>query len=261
MDSELDPQLTQEYLDRIGVTTIRAPQQEFLSELQERHLMSVPYENLGMHLGEPALLGDGAIDKVVRQRRGGGCQELNGAALSSLLRALGFRITLLSAYMFNGGRPSFALCHPLIVVDCTYPWFVDVGLGVFGPRHPLRMDLTGPQHDPQGTFEFVAGPDGDTDLLRNGSPILRIEDRPRVEKDFMPGFWWVWSSPESYHRTHVYCTRLTENGSLALRGDVLTRIEGTQKEWTALAESELAPAYEKYFGMTLDRLPPLYRQN
>ncbi|MGK5729471.1 arylamine N-acetyltransferase family protein [Streptomyces sp. URMC 124] len=256
----MDSQLVQEYLDRIGVATVRGPQPDFLRELQERHLMSVPYENLGMHLGEPALLGDGAIDKVVRRRRGGGCQELNGSALSSLLSALGFRITLLGAYMFKGDRPSFALCHPAIAVDCTHPWFVDVGLGVDGPRYPLRMDLSGPQHDPQGTFEFVNGPGGDTDLLCNGAPMLRIEARPRIAKDFMPGFWWVWSSPESYHRTYVFCTRLTENGSLALRGDVLTRIEGTHKEWTALAEADLTLAYKEYFGVTLDRLPPLYRQ-
>lgn len=255
----MDSQLTQDYLDRIGVTTSGSPQAAFLRELQERHLMSVPYENLGMHLGEPVLLGDGAIDKVVRRRRGGGCQELNGSAFSALLRALGFQVTLLGGRIFKGDRMSSALSHPAIRVDCPHPWFVDVAFGVDGPRHPLRMDLSGPQHDPQGTFEFVNGPDGDLDLLRNGSPMLRIEAHPRTTKDFLPGLWWIWNSPDSHLRTYLFCTRLTENGSIALRGDVLTRVEGEHKEWTDLTGTDLAQAYKKYFGMTLDRLPPVHR--
>src|SRR5256714_14530740 len=86
-----------EYLARIGYAGPRDPTPEVLRALHERHLLSVPFENLDIHLGREIVTDEQRIvDKVVAERRGGFCYELNGA-FAALLRALGFDVTMLSA--------------------------------------------------------------------------------------------------------------------------------------------------------------------
>jgi N-hydroxyarylamine O-acetyltransferase len=254
----MDSQLTHDYLNRIGIATGRGPDAEFLKELQERHLMTVPFENIDFHLAEPIRLGSDAIDKVVRRRRGGTCRELNGSAFSTLLASLGYTVTLLGSRVFIEDRPSFALAHTVIRVDCPGPWLVDVGFGRDGARYPLRLDTRAPQTDPYGTFEFAEAPDGDLDLIRDGKTVLRIESQPRRIDDFRPVLWWFESSPDSPFRDNLFCTRATEGGRITLRGNLLTRTEGSHREKLVLGDdTEIEQAYKEHFDITLDRLPPI----
>src|SRR6184192_3506570 len=86
-----------EYLSRIGYVGPRDATAATLRALHERHLLSVPFENLDIHLGREIVPNEQRIvDKVVAERRGGFCYELNGA-FAALLRALGFDVTMLSA--------------------------------------------------------------------------------------------------------------------------------------------------------------------
>ncbi|HKO85179.1 MAG TPA: arylamine N-acetyltransferase, partial [Actinomycetota bacterium] len=79
------------YLARIGGARPWRTDAATLRELQLRHLLTVPFENLSIHLGEPIVLDPEAlVDKLVQRRRGGFCYELNGA-FATLLAALGFR--------------------------------------------------------------------------------------------------------------------------------------------------------------------------
>src|SRR5713226_8538960 len=85
------------YLKRINYRGSLAPTAQTLRELQVAHLLSVPFENLSIHSGEPVILEDEALfEKVVVRRRGGFCYELNGL-FSALLQALGFDVRMLSA--------------------------------------------------------------------------------------------------------------------------------------------------------------------
>ena len=250
-------QLIHEYLARLA-TTEGTPDPVLLKELQERHLMTVPFENIDFHLGEPIRLGEAAVEKVARRSRGGTCRELNGSAFPALLTALGYRVSLLGSRVFVAGRATFPLAHTVIRVDCPRPWLVDVGIGKDGPVHPLRLDLSGPQHDQNGTYEVVDRPDGDVDVFRDGEPALRIEQRPRDLDDFRPVLWWFESSPDSPFRDNLFCTRTTALGRLTLRGNVLTRTEGANRETTVLGDdTEIARAYLECFDITLDRLPPI----
>jgi len=254
----MDGELTRAYRERIGVNAERGPDADFLRELQEHHLMAVPFENVDFHLGKSIRLGVDAVEKVVRHNRGGTCRELNGSAFPALLSSLGYRVSLLGCRVFIEDRPSFALAHTAIQVDCPQPWLVDVGFGRDGARYPLRMDSRRPQTDPNGTFEFVDRPDGDLDLFRDGKAVLRVETRPRCVEDFQPVLWWFESSPRSPFRNNLFCTRTTEGGRITLRGDVLTRTEGARRETVVLSDdAEITRAYQEHFGMTLDRLPPI----
>ncbi|MGD3109783.1 arylamine N-acetyltransferase family protein [Streptomyces sp. YGL11-2] len=253
----MNSQMVQSYLGRLGVSG-RGSDMEFLRELQECHLMAVPFENIDFHLGEPIRLGEHALDKVVRRGRGGTCRELNGSVFPELLRALGYQVTLLGSRVFRGDRPSFPLAHTVIRVDTPQPWLVDVGFGRDGARYPLQMDSRAPQPDPNGIFEFVPGPNGDLDLLRDGTPVLRIEDQPRTIDDFRHVLWWYENSPSSPFRKSLFCTRESENGRITLRGNLLTRTDKTHREKRLLnCDSEIRQAYREHFGITLDRLPPI----
>src|SRR5438067_13864827 len=85
------------YLARIGYDGPREATAEVLRALHERHLFTVPFENLDIHLGREIVPDERRIvDKVVRQRRGGFGYEMNGA-FAALLRALGFEVDMLSA--------------------------------------------------------------------------------------------------------------------------------------------------------------------
>ncbi|MCH8305238.1 MAG: arylamine N-acetyltransferase [Candidatus Marinimicrobia bacterium] len=70
--------------------------------MQLAHLLTVPFENLSIHAGEPIVLEDDALfEKIVARRRGGFCYELNGL-FAALLRASGFNVSMLSARVANG---------------------------------------------------------------------------------------------------------------------------------------------------------------
>jgi N-hydroxyarylamine O-acetyltransferase len=70
--------------------------------------------------------------------------------------------------------------------------------------------------------------------------------------------WWFESSPDSPFRDNLFCTRTTALGRLTLRGNVLTRTEGANRETTVLGDdTENARAYLECFDITLDRLPPI----
>jgi N-hydroxyarylamine O-acetyltransferase len=66
------------YLKRIDYSGSLGLTAEVLNGLHYAHLLAVPFENLDIHLGHPILLNeDQLFDKIVTQRRGGFCYELN----------------------------------------------------------------------------------------------------------------------------------------------------------------------------------------
>jgi N-hydroxyarylamine O-acetyltransferase len=64
------------YLARINYNGSRDVNAETLRALQVAHLLSVPFENLSIHAGEPIVLDEDALyTKIVDHRRGGFCYE------------------------------------------------------------------------------------------------------------------------------------------------------------------------------------------
>jgi N-hydroxyarylamine O-acetyltransferase len=250
------------YLDRIGATRPARLDAAALRELQLRHLLAVPFENLSIHLGEDIVLEEPAlVAKIVDRRRGGFCYELNGA-FAALLSALGFRVTMLAArVLLDPARIRPLFDHLALRVDLPEPWLVDVGFGSFC-RYPLRLDRAGDQPDPDGTFRVVEGEYGDLDVLLDGVAQYRLEARPRVLADFEPTCWWQRTSPTSHFRQSVTCSRLTDTGRITLSGQRLIRTTGgDRREETLTSDVDVLAAYQRHFGMTLDRVPTLARSS
>jgi N-hydroxyarylamine O-acetyltransferase len=245
------------YLARIGAARPAQADAAALRELQLRHLLAVPFENLSIHLGEPIVLQPAALlDKLVRRRRGGFCYELNGA-FADLLSSLGFAVTLLAARVFGEDGPGPPFDHLALRVDIGGDglWLADVGFGRHS-SYPLRLDSRDQQADPGGTFRVAETADGDLDVIRDGQPQYRLEPRPRSLADFEPTCWWQQTSPRSHFTRSLVCSLLTGDGRVTLSDRTLIRTTGERREERTLrAAAEVFDAYRTWFGIVLDRLP------
>ena len=261
------------YLDRIGADHPAWPTIDVLRELQLRHLKTVPFENLSIHLGEEIVLEEKRLfDKIVGARRGGFCYELNGA-FGALLAALGFDVTLLAARVYGAERrlgvPYDHLALRVRTVDGG-DWLVDVGFGAHS-HYPLAFGERGEQPDPGGAFRVIeAGADaagarggrgpayGDLDVLRDGTPQYRRETRPRTLGDFTVGAWWNTTSPVSYFVRSLVCSRVTEDGgriTLSGRRVTVTAPDGRKEVSDLASDEEVLEMYRERFGIVLDRVP------
>ena len=137
------PTVISDYLRRVGYAGSRQPTAETLRNLHRAHMLSVPFENLDISLGRKIICEEESfLRKIVEQRRGGFCYELNGA-FTALLRELGFRVTLLSARVpRDDGSSSPEFDHLTLRIDLEEPWLADVGFGdLFSEPLPLRIGV------------------------------------------------------------------------------------------------------------------------
>lgn len=251
------------YLHRIGASRPARADAAALAELQLRHLRTVPFENLSVHLKEPIELAPGPlVDKLVRRRRGGFCYELNGA-FAALLTALGYSVTLLEARVLPAGgggkgRPYDHLALSVLPSDGSGPLLTDVGFGAFS-QHPLRIDSRTEQHDPAGVFQITDAPHGDLVVWQDGAAQYRLTTRPRELDEFETTCWYHRTSPDSHFTTGPVCSMLTEDGRITLSGRTLKRTGATgpgRPEKAELPdEAAVLDAYRRHFGIELDREP------
>ncbi|MEW2419935.1 arylamine N-acetyltransferase [Streptomyces nigra] len=258
------------YLSRLGAERPARPTADALRELHLRHLRTVPFENLSIHLGEEIVLEEKRlVDKVVGAGRGGFCYELNGA-FGALLGALGFEVTLLAARVHgNEGRLGIPYDHMALEVRTADggAWLADVGFGAHS-HHPLALGTGEEQVDPAGVFRIVeAGPDAagvrggreaDLDVVMDGRPEYRLERRPRVLADFVSGAWWHSTSPASHFTQSLVCSRVSgEGGRITLSGRTFkeTAADGTRTERELGTDEEVLGVYRDRFGIALDRVP------
>ncbi|MFG3150828.1 arylamine N-acetyltransferase [Streptomyces sp. NPDC048219] len=261
------------YLQRLGAEHPARPTVDALRDLQLRHLRTVPFENLSVHLGEEIVLEqERLLDKVVGARRGGFCYELNGL-FGALLGSLGYGVTLLAARVYgDGGVLGIPYDHLALLVRTVDggDWLADVGFGAHS-HGPLEYGERGEQKDPGGTFRIAgAGPDAagargggsgaDLDVLCDGKPVYRVEPRPRVLGDFVSGAWWHSTSPRSHFLKAPVCSRLTEDGgriTLSGRRLTTTAADGGREARELETDEEVLAAYRDFFGIHLDRVPAL----
>ncbi|MFJ4481738.1 arylamine N-acetyltransferase [Streptomyces longwoodensis] len=248
------------YLRRIGVERPARPTVDALRELHLRHLRSVPFENLSIHLGEEIVLEEERlVEKVVGAGRGGFCYEVNGA-FGALLGALGYEVALLAGRVFGEDRLGVPYDHMALRVRAVdgSEWLADVGFGAHS-HFPLAFGEREEQKDPGGVFRIVeAAEAGDLDVVRDGSPEYRLEVRPRELRDFVAGAWWHRTSPESHFTRSSVCSRVTEDGgrvTLSGRRLKVTRGDGAVEERELERDAEVLAAYREWFGIVLDRVP------
>lgn len=136
----------QAYLQRIRYTDVVATTPQVLCALQRAQVQSIPFENLDIFLGRPIVLDPASlVRKLIADRRGGYCYELNGLFLLAL-RHLGFHVTTLAARVLREGR-LLQKSHQLLLVTCeSERWIADAGFGGNGLIEALPV-VPGREHN------------------------------------------------------------------------------------------------------------------
>lgn len=260
------------YLERIGADwpTAASPTLDRLATLQQRHLLSVPFENLDIVAGRPITLDRGAFfEKVVGRGRGGFCYELNGL-FAWLLDTLGFDVRLVEGRVLedHGFTPRFAHAAVLVDIGADGPpasrdgWYLaDVGFGRFA-RQPLP--LTGePRSDVGGTYRVRALGDGGFEARRRppagdgvepGDWTVAYQFTPDARDlgDFEEGLAWNLNSPDSAFTGRVLCTQATESGRVTLSTRGLTVTEDGEKTTREVIPDERAAVLDETFGLDVE---------
>ncbi len=241
------------YFERIGYRGVPAADAQTLQTLHRAHLQAITYENLDIHLGRTLTLDLGQIyKKIVDEKRGGWCYEMNGL-LAWVLREIGFNVQMLASRVGGpaaGGAEDYD--HLILLVQLDQPWLVDVGFGnSFVDPLPLREDLN-PQEFPYYYLERA----GDGWLVRNrasGALDYGFTLQPRNYFDFAARCCWLQTSPESGFVRTTVCHRHividsvdgAAEGILTLRGAVL-RTTIRAKEGSVKTEDRIIENQEEY---------------
>ncbi|MFF4604382.1 arylamine N-acetyltransferase [Streptomyces sp. NPDC001339] len=248
------------YLERIGAERPGKADLEALAYLQERHLRSVPFETFDFNLGVPVRIGEGAVEKIVDRRRGGGCYELN-TSFAALLTALGYKVSLLAGRSLHNGQESrlgafFGHMMLRVEIDGEF-WLVDVGFR-WASWAPLRFAERGPQEDANGVYRLADTPDGDVEVVHDGVHRVRLETRVRDISDFLPTMWWFCTSADSpVTGGTIWASLVRPEGRASLLDRTLTRYENGERIKEVLDDEAFPAAVERWFGIVLDQLPEL----
>jgi N-hydroxyarylamine O-acetyltransferase len=246
------------YLARIGYTGPIVPTAETLRDLQRAHLYSVPFENLDIGRKRQIVVDpENSIRKIVNQRRGGFCYELNGA-FAALLEALGFRVTLLSARVpCADGSDGPEFDHLCLRVDLEQPWLADVGFGdSFLEPLLLKPGLEQQQQDGR-VFRMVELERQDAlDLQRKQADGWKREYlfslQPRRIEEFAAMCHYHQTSPESPFTRKRVCSLATPDGRITLADTklIITR-NGVREERPVASEEEWNQLLRAHFGTVL----------
>ena len=250
---------TAEYLSRIGIDGPPiAPDEESLRVLQRQHLLTVPFENLDIHWKRPITIDTGNFyNKIVVDRRGGFCYELNGL-FNELLQAIGFQTRLVSARVFNSTDFGPEFDHAAIIVTLgELEYIADVGFGDF-TAEPLRFVTDLEQRDREGVFTIF---EVDHRIFEIGkktgdvwAPRYKFADLARDLSGFAAMCDFQQYSPDSHFTKGKVCSLMTADGRKTLTDSkfIVTR-DGLKEEHAIESEQEFDRILQAEFGIAREK--------
>lgn len=246
---------TERYLTRIGLNSPPTIDLEGLEILQRAHLTAVPFENLHIYQRKQVSTAvDWSIPKIVEERRGGWCFEVNGA-FAALLSELGFSVRRLAATVLYD-NPSPIPTHLTIEVSLDRPYLVDVGFGDSFIR-PLPLDSDGPHDGGTGQYTFTV--DGGTTTLVSHddgetTEHYRFDRKPRVLADFEDASVYLQTQPGLQWTESPFATRLLDGGPdrvTLLHDRIKFRHNGSWVE-EPVTKEDWAARLQEWFGLTVE---------
>ena len=260
MFTPLSPAQLSRYFARIGYGGDTKPSLATLRALHRAHLLSIPYENLDIHLGVPLTLdGNRLFAKLVDEGRGGWCYEMNGL-FALVLETLGFDVRLVSGAVGraeHGWRAQGN--HLVLIVVIDRPWIADVGFGD-GFLTPLPLE---PGTYTQSFLHYRVSRDG---------PRWRVDNHPyggadgfdftltaRTLDDFAVQCRELQTSPDSSFVKTTVCERFTREGLVMLRGATLREVTGAGVTSRVLEDaSQFATTLRDRFGLEIPAAADLW---
>lgn len=244
-----------EYLNRIGIDKAENPALNFLKRIQAKHLLSIPFEDLDIPSRRIDLNLEKIYKKIILNKRGGFCYELNGL-LHWLLTSLGFNVDMLSARVFNGGTNEFGpeYDHLVLLVHLNKDYLVDVGFGD-SFRVPIQMP-DGQIVDVSGRYK-IFNTSGNIFELRQKKekiwhPQYIFSTEPKRFEDFNEMCEFQQDSLTSHFRTRMLCTIATQTGRITLSNNSLSITEEDKKDRIEFSDENIFyELLKKHFDIEL----------
>ncbi len=245
-----------QYLQRMGLDNAKGITLDSLQELQLQHMLHVPFENLDVIHHVPIPLDvETYYRKIVLNRRGGFCYELNGL-FNWLLQSLGFNSRFVSATVKRpDGSWTMEGSHACLIVEMDQPYLVDVG---FGDSVRMPLPLTGEtREDVSGVYCMVKIKEEIYDLKRQDNQdewetLFRLDMKPRKLSEFEKACHFNQTSPGSHFTQKEIVSLATLDGRITLSGNSLIVTRHEEKQKTNVSHSEKPSVLEQYFDIHIN---------
>lgn len=247
------------YFRRIGYSGGRTPSLETLRAIHLRHAEAIAFENLDPLMRRTPRLDLVSLqEELVRDGRGGWCFEQN-LLFSHMLRALGFRVTTLSArVLWNQPEDAItARSHMLMCVELDAgPYIADVGFGAQTLTGPLRLELDVEQATPHEPFRLLRAGDGfklQSKIDDAWKSLYRFDQQEQFQPDYEVSNYYLSTFPGSHFLHSLMVGRTDTDRRYALRNNQFSvhHLNGVTERRQLSSAIELRRTLEGPFGIRL----------
>jgi N-hydroxyarylamine O-acetyltransferase len=236
------------------------PAIQTLYDLHFAHMLAVPFENLDIGLKRPIQITESAIyEKIVINKRGGFCYEINGL-FAWLLKQVGFNVTYLNARVYDHeGKMGIDFDHLALMVQIPEKperWLVDVGFGD-SFTEPLKFDVDGKQIQGLRAYRIEQVTDGYAVWRKNYDAtwerLYFFDLEPHNFPDeYEAACLYHQTSPESSFTRGSIITRTTTNGRVSLEdGKLILTRNGQRTEKRLESREEYKALLLEHFEIAL----------
>lgn len=260
------------YWERLGMDQPASPlTKNDLDQMIFAHQLRIPFENLDvcdLHRS-PSLDIRDIFEKIIVGERGGYCFELN-ALFEALLKSCGVETMPCLGRSLKDKGYVYPLLHRSTVVTLgKQRYLAEVGYG--GPSPAAAVPLVdGLDFESQGqAFRIELHDSCWWHIVYNGTvakgatvgecggrtaptPVFAILDAPVALTDFVPLSYYCSTHPDSVFVQQRMVNRRTEDGSVSITADAITRTASGCKEKRAIgSEAEYRSLLKEHFGIVL----------
>lgn len=134
-----------QYFNRVQFTGFPTVDLETLTSIHRQQCFNIPFDMLDYHLGIlPNLTPEYIFNKLVLNKRGGGCSQVN-ELLAIVLEQIGFKVSrLLSRILYNvEDKYTVPLSHKILLVELPnkQTYLCDTGFAMYGIIEPIPLKL------------------------------------------------------------------------------------------------------------------------
>jgi N-hydroxyarylamine O-acetyltransferase len=252
------------YLDRINLPSdpVPPPTLETLQSLHSANTLNVPFENLDPYFHRPVLLDETSLyHKIVEEKRGGYCFELNGL-FSLLLKQLNFEVTDLLARVAMGEQYGAKLHEVLMVTINQENYLADVGFGSDGIVAPLLIRTGEEQSQYKRTYRFSEDPTygyvlerKQPDDIASFVKMYAFTKETCIPLDFQVSSHYTSTSPQSFFTMMPFATIPTTEGRITLTEKHLKQVAHTVTTEEDFEDETTFKRYLKqYFALDYDKI-------
>jgi len=237
-----------DYFTRIGYEGKASNDLATLTQLMQKQLQSIPFENTLVQAGKiPSLVPEDIVEKILFHHRGGYCYEVNGI-FAMALTALGF------TWYFAGARPmTYAVRRPkthmvLVVRVEERDYLCDTGFGGYALREPMKIEEDeAVQGDDRYRLELIEGEYVLSALVQDAwQPLYGFARVPQEWIEFSLANYFNATHPDTIFTQKKIAIMQTPNGRKILVDSELKLIENGVLEKLDVVYEE---ALKECFGL------------